>query len=51
MRSKVDLPQPEGPDQHQKFAIGDIDIDVIEDADMTEQFVKMSNPDVGHLVT
>ena len=31
MRSSVDLPQPEGPDEHDELAVGDVEADAVDD--------------------
>ena len=38
IRSKVDLPHPEGPDEHDKLAIRNIDIDAVKDLNIPIRF-------------
>ena len=30
MRSSVDLPQPDGPDEHEQLAVGDVEVDGVD---------------------
>jgi hypothetical protein len=34
MRSVVDLPQPDGPDQHHELVVGDVEIDAANSLDL-----------------
>ena len=36
MRSSVDLPQPDGPDQHHELAVGDVEADAVDDLGRAE---------------
>ena len=39
IRSSVDLPQPDGPDQHAELAVGDLDVDAADHVRGTEVLV------------
>ena len=34
MRSVVDLPQPDGPDQHDELLVGDVEVDAAHGLDL-----------------
>ena len=34
MRSVVDLPQPDGPDQHHELVVGDVEVDAAHGLDV-----------------
>ena len=36
MRSSVDFPQPDGPDEDHELAVADVDVDAVDDLDRTE---------------
>ena len=42
MRSSVDLPQPDGPDQHHELAVGDVEADAVDDLGRAEGFLDVA---------
>ena len=50
MRSKVDLPQPDGPTSDEEFAVRDIEIDVAEDRRFSEGLRNPSELEPCHVV-
>ena len=48
MRSSVDLPQPDGPDQHEELAVGDLERDVVDGDDAANDLRTCSRWMRGH---
>jgi hypothetical protein len=48
MRSRVDLPHPEGTDQHDEFAVADADVHAVDHLRGTERFLDVADSDRRH---
>ena len=48
MRSVVDLPQPDGPDQHDEFLVGDVEIDGAHGLDIIVVLDDLAKRDLRH---
>ena len=48
MRSSVDLPQPDGPDQDDELAVADVDVDAVNHLDRAEGLADLADRDRGH---
>ena len=52
MRSSVDLPQPDGPDEHDELAVADPEAHVVDRGDASvEDLRQLLELDLGHRVT
>ena len=47
-RRSVDLPQPDGPDEHRELAVLDIEIDAVDDADCAERLAHVLQLNASH---
>ena len=47
-RRSVDLPQPDGPDEHRELAVLDIEIDAVDDADRAERLAHVLQLNASH---
>ena len=48
IRSRVDLPQPDGPDEHDELAVGDVDVDAVDDLGAAEPLLHAADLDRRH---
>ena len=48
MRSSVDLPQPEGPTQHDELAVGDVEVDALEHVGLCRRTCGPVDLELGH---
>ena len=48
MRSKVDFPQPEGPDQDEEFFIFDFEVGIVNGNDVAVPFGHLFQRNPGH---
>ena len=49
MRSSVDLPQPDGPTSTHELAVGDVDVDAVQDRGRAEVLLDRLDRDAGHV--
>ncbi len=47
-RRSVDLPQPDGPDEHRELAVLDIEIDAVDDADCAKRLAHVLQLNASH---
>ena len=49
MLSSVDLPQPDGPDQHDELAALDVEVDALQHLDCAEALAQAANAQRRHV--